>query len=57
VIIYMIDDEDVQISHVCHGRQDIEGRVNEEGLDWPQTVLSQPSWTGNPSPESSVTVS
>ena len=29
VIIYTIDDEDVQILHVFHGRQDIEGRLNQ----------------------------
>jgi toxin ParE1/3/4 len=29
VIIYTIEDEDVQILHVFHGRQDIEGRLGE----------------------------
>src|SRR5580658_11025835 len=29
VIIYAIEDEDVQILHVFHGRQDIEGRFGE----------------------------
>jgi toxin ParE1/3/4 len=29
VIIYTIEDEDVQILHVFHGRQDIEARLGE----------------------------
>ena len=29
VVIYAIEDEDVQILHVFHGRQDIEGRFGE----------------------------
>jgi toxin ParE1/3/4 len=29
VVIYAIEDEDVQILHVFHGRQDIEGRLGE----------------------------
>jgi toxin ParE1/3/4 len=29
VIIYMIDDEDVQILHVFHGCQDIEGQLGQ----------------------------
>jgi toxin ParE1/3/4 len=29
VIIYAIEDEDVQILHVFHGRQDIEGKLGE----------------------------
>ena len=29
VIIYTIDDDDVQILHVFHGRQDIEGRLGQ----------------------------
>jgi toxin ParE1/3/4 len=29
VIIYTIDDEDVQILHVFHGRQDIEGQLGQ----------------------------
>jgi toxin ParE1/3/4 len=29
VIIYTIDDGDVQILHVFHGRQDIEGRLGQ----------------------------
>jgi plasmid stabilization system protein ParE len=31
MIIYTIEDEDVQILHVFHGRQDIEGRLGPEG--------------------------
>jgi len=29
VIIYLIDDEDVQILHVFHGHQDIESQLGE----------------------------
>jgi len=29
VIIYTIDDDDIQILHVFHGRQDIEGRLGQ----------------------------
>jgi toxin ParE1/3/4 len=29
VIVYTIDDEDVQILHVFHGRQDIEGQMGQ----------------------------
>lgn len=29
VIIYTIDDEDVQILHVFHGRRDIEGKLGQ----------------------------
>jgi toxin ParE1/3/4 len=29
VIIYAIEDEDVEFLHVFHGRQDIEGRLDQ----------------------------
>jgi plasmid stabilization system protein ParE len=29
VIIYTIEDEDVEILHVFHGRQDIDGRLGQ----------------------------